>query len=212
MAGALLVAALGGGGVAVALASLAGVGGHTTTVRELVGPGFQPGPDDVKATRGGALSLREIYENDAPGVVEVTSTTRVKLPRSNWFGNSFAPGSEVQHYLGSGFVIDKAGYIVTNYHVVAGAQAIHVSFSNNDSMKATGRRHGPVHRRRPDQGPGELASPQATRVRELRGRPGRRPGRRHRQSARLRPKHQHRHRQRASALAQTSPTEARSTA
>jgi S1-C subfamily serine protease len=138
MAGALLVAAVAGGGVAVALASLVGVGGHTTTVREVVVPDFQPGPDDVnsKATRGRALSLREIYENDAPGVVEVTSTTRVTLPRSNWFGNSFAPGTEVQHYLGSGFVIDKAGYIVTNYHVVAGAQSIHVSFSNSDSMKA----------------------------------------------------------------------------
>ena len=66
----------------------------------------------------------------------MTSTTRVKLPRSDWFGNSFVAGNEVQQYLGSGFVIDKAGYIVTNYHVVAGAQAIHVSFSNSDSMKA----------------------------------------------------------------------------
>jgi S1-C subfamily serine protease len=42
----------------------------------------------------------------------------------------------VQRSLGSGFVIDKAGYIVTNYHVVGNAQSVHVSFSNNDSMKA----------------------------------------------------------------------------
>ena len=43
----------------------------------------------------------------------------------------------MQRSLGSGFVIDKAGYIVTNYHVVASAaQSVHVSFSNNDSMKA----------------------------------------------------------------------------
>src|SRR5262249_16392977 len=32
--------------------------------------------------------------------------------------------------------IDKAGYIVTNYHVVGDAPSVHVSFSNNDSMKA----------------------------------------------------------------------------
>ena len=42
----------------------------------------------------------------------------------------------MQRSLGSGFVIDKAGYIVTNYHVVGNAQSVQVSFSNNDSMKA----------------------------------------------------------------------------
>ncbi len=125
--------------MAVALAALVGVGGHTTTVREVVVPGFQPGPDDVtsRSTRGGALSLGEIYRNDAPGVVQVTSTTKVQLPRSDWFENSFGiPGTEVQQSLGSGFVIDKAGYIVTNYHVVGSAQSVQVSFSNSDSMKA----------------------------------------------------------------------------
>src|SRR6266516_106282 len=38
--------------------------------------------------------------------------------------------------LGSGFVIDKAGHIVTNYHVVQGARQVEVSFSNNESVKA----------------------------------------------------------------------------
>jgi S1-C subfamily serine protease len=42
----------------------------------------------------------------------------------------------VQRSLGSGFVIDKAGYIVTNYHVIGAAQSVRVSFSNSDSMKA----------------------------------------------------------------------------
>jgi S1-C subfamily serine protease len=135
MAVALLVASVAGGVVAVAVASLAGVGGHTTTVREVGGPPFLP-TDEVATQSGRALSLRDIYKNDAPGVVQVTSTTKVELPRTNWFGNSFVPGTEVQRYLGSGFVIDKAGYIVTNYHVVADAQSIHVSFSNSDSMKA----------------------------------------------------------------------------
>ena len=134
MAAALLVASVAGGVVAVAVASLVGVGEHTTTVREV--GGFPP-PNDVSLEQSGpALSLRDIYKNDAPGVVQVTSTSTVALPRSNWFGNSFVPGTEVKHYLGSGFVIDKAGYIVTNYHVVAGAQSIRVSFSNSDSMKA----------------------------------------------------------------------------
>jgi S1-C subfamily serine protease len=38
--------------------------------------------------------------------------------------------------VGSGFVIDKAGHIVTNYHVVRGASSIRVSFSNNERIKA----------------------------------------------------------------------------
>jgi S1-C subfamily serine protease len=134
MAAALLVASVAGGVVAVAVASLVGVGEHTTTVREV--SGFAPPTDVGLEQTGQALSLRDIYRNDAPGVVQVTSTTTVELPRRNWFGNSFVPGTEVQRSLGSGFVIDKAGYIVTNYHVVAGARSIHVSFSNSESMKA----------------------------------------------------------------------------
>ena len=39
--------------------------------------------------------------------------------------------------LGSGFVIDKTGHIVTNYHVIEGADAIEVSFSNQDTLSAT---------------------------------------------------------------------------
>ena len=42
--------------------------------------------------------------------------------------------------LGSGFVIDKAGHIVTNYHVVQGATKVQVSFSGQDQLTATGRR------------------------------------------------------------------------
>ena len=135
MAAALLVAAVGGGVVAVAVASLAGVGeAHDDRAR-----GRRPRAAQQRGgsgTSGGALSLRDIYKNDAPGVVQVTTTTTVESPRSNWFGNSFVPGTEVQRSLGSGFVIDKAGHIVTNYHVVADAQSIRVSFSNSESMKA----------------------------------------------------------------------------
>jgi putative serine protease PepD len=51
------------------------------------------------------------------------------------FGTPFqSPG---QQALGSGFVIDKAGHIVTNYHVVEGASEIEIGFSNHDTRKAT---------------------------------------------------------------------------
>jgi S1-C subfamily serine protease len=38
--------------------------------------------------------------------------------------------------VGSGFVIDKAGHVVTSLHVVEGAETITVSFSNRDRVKA----------------------------------------------------------------------------
>jgi S1-C subfamily serine protease len=137
MAGALFAAALAGGTVAVIGAAVVGTGEHTTTIRELI-----PAPPTVagnvtETSRERPLTVRAIYDRDAPGVVQVTTTTKVKLPQSDWFGNPFGPpGTEVQRSLGSGFVIDKAGYIVTNYHVVGNAQSVQVSFSNNDSMKA----------------------------------------------------------------------------
>ncbi len=33
-------------------------------------------------------------------------------------------------------MIDKAGHIVTNYHVISGASSIEVSFSNKDTLDA----------------------------------------------------------------------------
>jgi S1-C subfamily serine protease len=137
MAAALLVAAVAGGAVAVVGASIVGIGEGTTTVRELIREQqFQSDIAD-KPSPGTRLTLGDIYRRDAPGVVQVTSTTKVQLPRNDFFTNPFGlPGTEVQRALGSGFVIDKAGYIVTNYHVVGQARSVQVSFSNSDTMKA----------------------------------------------------------------------------
>jgi S1-C subfamily serine protease len=136
-AAALLVAGVAGGGIALAGAALVGVGENTTTVREVIHD--VPSLNSVSQTKGGDnLTLRDIYKQDAPGVVQVTSTTKVRLPVNDFSGNPFGiPGTEVQQSLGSGFVIDKAGYIVTNYHVVSNARSVKVSFSNSDSMSAT---------------------------------------------------------------------------
>jgi S1-C subfamily serine protease len=137
MAGALLAAAVAGGAVAIAGAALVGVGDSTTTVREVLLDQPAISGNISQTGSGKRLTLRDIYRMDAPGVVQVTSTTKVKLPRSQWFGNPFGlQGADVQQSLGSGFVIDKAGLVVTNYHVVGNARTVYVSFSNSDSMRA----------------------------------------------------------------------------
>ncbi|MBA2568660.1 MAG: trypsin-like peptidase domain-containing protein, partial [Actinobacteria bacterium] len=81
-----------------------------------------------------ALSIAEIYSRAAPGVVQVTTTTKVEGQSDPFDG--FDIPDETERALGSGFVIDKAGFIVTNFHVIEDADTVEVSFSNNDSMKA----------------------------------------------------------------------------
>jgi S1-C subfamily serine protease len=128
-----IAAALLGGGVAlVGAAALGKLGEKTTIIREEVAPNsiapaaFQTGRRE---------SINAIYRASAPGVVHIETTTRVAQQDDPFFGNPFG-AAQTQRALGSGFVLDKAGHIVTNFHVVRGANAIQVSFSNNERFKA----------------------------------------------------------------------------
>jgi serine protease Do len=53
----------------------------------------------------------------------------------NHGGNGGSGGAE-QHALGSGFIIDPAGYIVTNNHVVDGAHDVSVTLTDGNKYKA----------------------------------------------------------------------------
>ena len=129
----LLATALLGGGIALGgAAALGKLGDHTTIIREQALPSSSA-PASFQQ-QGKRLSINEIYRASAPGVVHVETTSRV-AQSSDFFGNPFG-GSQTQRALGSGFVIDKAGHVVTNYHVVRGATTIQVSFSNNERFKA----------------------------------------------------------------------------
>jgi putative serine protease PepD len=68
----------------------------------------------------------EIYRALSPGVVNITTTTYVQ----DWF--SVYP----QQGTGSGSIIDKEGHILTNYHVVQGAQQLDVALANQHHYKA----------------------------------------------------------------------------
>jgi S1-C subfamily serine protease len=135
--GALVAAGSLGAALALLGAAALGIGGGTTTVEQLASSGGSPASFERTSIRGGALSVNAIFRRDAPGVVQVTSTqvVRTQDPFSDpFFG--FGPQTQTEKALGSGFVIDKAGHIVTNYHVVANAKSVEVSFSNSDNMKA----------------------------------------------------------------------------
>ena len=124
---ALFAAAVLGGGVAVAAVALLGGldDSSSTVVTETVETSGAAG-----AAGSNGMSVHEIYQRSAPGVVRVNATTT--STNIDPFGDS-SPGTQA---LGSGFVIDKAGHIVTNYHVVRGADRVTVSFSNRDTLRA----------------------------------------------------------------------------
>jgi S1-C subfamily serine protease len=114
-------AALGGAVAVGAVALLGGLEGDTTVVTETAASSTQPAPRP-----GRAMSVNEIYERAAPGVVQISS-----VPDSNPATSGDTPA------LGSGFVVDKAGHIVTNFHVVDQGDEIRVSFSNRDTVEAS---------------------------------------------------------------------------
>jgi S1-C subfamily serine protease len=131
---ALVAAGLVGGAISLVGAFALGVGDKTTTVRQVEPALGGNSPTSFETARPGkAWTINEIFRRDAPGVVQVTSTQVVRTNDPFDFG---LPQIQRQKALGSGFVMDKAGHVVTNYHVVAGAKSVEVSFSNNDNMKA----------------------------------------------------------------------------
>jgi len=95
-------------------------------------------------------SFADQVEQLSPAVVNISTTTiindgpPVDMPQ-------FPPGSPFEEFfknfgdndrqrrassLGSGFIIDEAGIVVTNFHVIENAEEITVSLSDNQSFKA----------------------------------------------------------------------------
>jgi S1-C subfamily serine protease len=75
----------------------------------------------------------EVYKATAPGVVYIQSTTTVR----DFFGMFSRPVEGA----GSGSIIDEQGDILTNYHVIADAEKLTVSFGSgkNYPAKVVGR-------------------------------------------------------------------------
>jgi putative serine protease PepD len=113
--------AIGGGAGAAVYARTAG----TTTVTETT----------VAASNvsnpSGPLTVAEIYRKTVAGVVEVETTTTHKQP------TPFGAATQRASALGTGFVYDRNGDIVTNEHVVEGATSISVKFADGSTYKAT---------------------------------------------------------------------------
>lgn len=99
----------------------------------------------------------DLVERLSPAVVNISTTSRIAVsPMDNFFGQGIPPEfndllgkflggnipqqgkpqSQEVKSLGSGFVIDANGYIVTNHHVVENAEKIEINFPDGSNYKA----------------------------------------------------------------------------
>jgi serine protease Do len=96
-------------------------------------------------------TLENIYNTVSPSVVNIQVVAQVassgpgsdqnSIPGFPFFGlpqgQDQQPQQQFQSALGSGFVWDQQGHIVTNNHVVSGADKIQVTFSDGTTVPAT---------------------------------------------------------------------------
>ena len=78
-------------------------------------------------------NLGNIYQNLENSVIQITST--VTETRSNIIING-NPLEQQSSRLGSGFVYDNEGHIITNNHVISGVTDVDVTLSNGDTFNA----------------------------------------------------------------------------
>jgi S1-C subfamily serine protease len=119
---------LAGGAIGMALG---GTGGPREPARGRPAARAEAVQTAPRARRG--LTPEQAYRADAPGVVVITDTQTQVVPPT-----LFTPARRQQvAALGSGFVVDANGDVVTNDHVVQGARNIRVGFTGDVTYPAT---------------------------------------------------------------------------
>src|SRR5215213_2117205 len=88
-------------------------------------------------------SYADLVDRDAPAVVTVRSERRVRVPEQFPFmGMPFLgevqprPQDRIERGLGSGVIVSADGYILTNDHVIEGAEDIRVELTDNRTLPA----------------------------------------------------------------------------
>ena len=126
---AVLCAVLGGAagaGVVLAVDDDGGEGETKTTVVRQA-----PLDDRAEGGDGESLTPAAIYDRDAPGVVFILA----EVVQESTSPFDIGPQQRGQS-TGTGFVIDRKGSILTNAHVVEGAQRVRVQFADDKIAEA----------------------------------------------------------------------------
>jgi len=107
-------------------------------------------PAGVVSPQGPILSYASVVDRAAPAVVTITSSRRIRAPQQfpffedpffrQFFGGRWprqrGGQTEVEHALGSGVIVRADGHILTNHHVVDGAEDIKVELNSRRTYSA----------------------------------------------------------------------------
>jgi putative serine protease PepD len=121
IAAVVAAAALVGGGAGAAVTTVFDDGSPSAATTTVVSP--------TSNVANAGLSVGEVAKLATKSVVEVDATTSAS--------SSPFPGGGGRSAEGTGFVYDADGNILTNQHVVSGASAVRVKFSDGSTYKAT---------------------------------------------------------------------------
>ena len=105
-------------------------------------------PASTSPSAGPAMSYADVVSKAAPAVVTIHSQMRVRQPQQYPFGNDpffreffgdripqEAPERR-REGLGSGVIVGQDGYVLTNHHVIDGADRIKVDLNDNRTLEA----------------------------------------------------------------------------
>lgn len=84
-------------------------------------------PQSFTSSTSDAMSAADAFNKVAPAVVIVST----KSSQSNGFTTGEVEG------MGSGFIINEEGYLLTNYHVIKGVAEVSVTLSDDTEVSAT---------------------------------------------------------------------------
>jgi S1-C subfamily serine protease len=126
----ILAGAVAGGVIALAVATGSSNSHSTTTTTVIQTSRGAAVPTSV--TNGRGLTINQIYRNDSPGVVDIVVTSSAGNGGFGFFGG----GTPQQQGEGAGVVYDTKGDILTDEHVVSGADSVTVKFQNGRRAKA----------------------------------------------------------------------------
>src|SRR5262245_25195771 len=123
--------------VGIAIGTMLGlvIGGYVLRKSDITGSNYltQVSPKlamaDVQKLLPEERNTVEVFQSEAPAIVFITNSAM----QMDFFSMK---ATEVPQGSGSGFIWDKNGHVVTNYHVIANANSLSVTLNDGSNFPA----------------------------------------------------------------------------